>query len=437
MSVEPVTTTRGLRYRLQPTPSQAERLDRWVGVVRLTYNLAWEQRRDFRRQYRKATGRSISFASQCAEIKDLRAAYDWIADAPADAQHAAMKDLDDAFRAFWEGRTEYPRPRRRGVNDSLRLRGREIAIEPLNRKWAKVRLPKLGWVKFRLTRPVAGDLRYVTVSRVSGQWLVTFTCRQEVTAEPAAAQVGIDRGVARTITLSNGEHFNAPDQSELTERRKRAQRVLARMTMGSGRRAAQKARVAALSARAARIRTDWCHRTSTDISRRFGLVAIEALNIKGMTASAAGTLAEPGRNVAQKRGLNRSILEQCWGKLALQLDYKLTARGGTLISVPAAYTSQTCSACGVVDRESRKSQAVFACVHCGHTMNADWNAALEILRRSTSELGVEGHVIGPTKRQPGRNPEPALPGMLTRTETDALLLADRGQAASTRTGETK
>jgi putative transposase len=416
-----ITVFRNHRHRLALTSDQEERLYRWAGVIRLTYNLALEQRRDFWRQYQRTQGNHISFVSQCAEIKDLRAAFDWIADVPADTQIAALKDLDASYRAFFARRASYPTPRKRGLNDSLRVRGKSVVVEPLNRKWAKIRFPKIGWIKVRLTRPIDGDLRNVTIRRSAGQWFVTFTCRQAVETAPASAEVGIDRGVARTITLSTGEHYNAPNQDPLNARRKRAQRRLAGMKRGSGRSGKQKARVAALSARAGRIRTDWCHRTSTDIANRFGLVAIEALNVKGMTASASGTVAQPGTGVAQKRGLNRSILEQCWGRFGGLLAYKLEARGGTLIAVPAAYTSQTCAECGVVDARSRKSQAIFECVACGHADNADVNAAREVLRRSTSKLGVEGQPTGPTKRQPqephaSEAPKPALPGVLISPE---------------------
>jgi putative transposase len=102
-----------------------------------------------------------------------------------------------------------------------------------------------------------------------------------------------------------------------------------------------------------------------------------------MSASAAGTVEKPGQNVAQKRGLNRSILDQGWSMFATMLRYKLAERGGELIEVPAAYTSQTCSCCGVVDKDSRKDQATFECGHCGHADNADTNAARNIHQART------------------------------------------------------
>ena len=202
--------------------------------------------------------------------------------------------------------------------------------------------------------------------------------------------VGVDRGVANTLTLSTGERLSLPGSLEMIERRRRkAQRIIARRKRGSRRYVQQRARLARLQARAARIRKDWLHRASTNIADRFGIVVIEALKIKNMTASARGSLEQPGRNVRAKAGLNRSILEQGWHAFEVMLAYKLEERGGTLIKVTPAFTSQTCSACGAIDARSRESQASFDCVHCGYRAHADVNAAINILRRNTAPKLVE------------------------------------------------
>ena len=144
--------------------------------------------------------------------------------------------------------------------------------------------------------------------------------------------------------------------------------------------------------RQARIRRDWHHKATKTIAGRFGTVVLEKLNTKGMTASAKGTVENPGRMVGQKASLNRSILNQGWVAFETILAYKLKDCGGYLFKVDPRDTSQTCSACGVVDRQSRESQAHFACSHCGHRTNADVNVALNILKRNTaSEHGVAGH----------------------------------------------
>jgi putative transposase len=127
-----------------------------------------------------------------------------------------------------------------------------------------------------------------------------------------------------------------------------------------------------LAAKIARCRADWRHKATLDIAERFGTVTLEALKVANMTRAGKG-----------KRGLNRSIREQGWGAFERVLAYKLEERGGTLIKVNPAYTSQECSACGTIDKASRESQSSFACRHCGFTDHADTNAAKVILRRST------------------------------------------------------
>lgn len=382
---------RGFRYELKPTLAQAETLRGWVGTVRFVYNLCLEQRRDFWRHYRRQTAQHLNWVAQSREVTELRAQVDWIAAAPRDALDFAVRDLELAFGKFFTGKTGYPTPRVRGRNDAFRLKPNWVHVRRLNAKWSQAKIPKVGWIKFRDTRPLAGRTCNVTITLAAGRWYVTFAQQIDASAPEARSEsVGIDRGVAQTLALSNGEMVAIPPQAGLNRRVSKAQRRLSRAVKGSARRKLRAARVARLRAQGARRRADWCHRTSTGIARRFGLVAIEDLKITNMTATARGTAEEPGRMVRQKAGLNRSILEQCWGKFADFLDYKLTERGGVLISVPAAYTSQTCAGCGVVDSRSRKSQAVFACIHCGHEDNADVNAAKEILRRSTALLDVEG-----------------------------------------------
>lgn len=139
--------------------------------------------------------------------------------------------------------------------------------------------------------------------------------------------------------------------------------------------------IARLRAKAKRRSHDWQHKTTTTIAATYGTVVVEALQITNMVRSTKGTVDEPGKNVAQKSGLNRSIHAEAWGRMMMMLGYKLTQRGGTFAKVPAPGTSQRCSACGFTTPGSRESQAVFVCKNsdCGWSGNADYNAARNIL----------------------------------------------------------
>jgi putative transposase len=375
---------RAFRYRLYPTLEQAEALAQFAGVTRFVYNLALEQRTTFWRQHRAQTGRAFTYASQGREVTQLRAQVDWIRAAPASALHQALRDLDRAFASFWRGTAAFPTPRRKGRNDTFRWQWQGTDHRRINRRWSAVRVPNLGWIKYRDSRPLCGRPLSATVSCVAGQWFVAIAC--EIEHERPANDlpaVGIDRGVANTLALSTGELLSTPATARLERLKKRAQRTLSRRKRGSGRYREQRRRVARIAAKITRIRAGWRHKATTDIARRFGLVALEDLKTANMTRSGRG-----------KRGLNRSILEQGWRAFETVLAYKLEERGGALIKVDPAYTSQTCSACGTIDKASRESQASFACRSCGFAAHADTNAAINILRRSTSQLPVEASGCG-------------------------------------------
>jgi transposase len=197
------------------------------------------------------------------------------------------------------------------------------------------------------------------------------------------------------------------------------QRRAARAPKGSERKTAEYAKAARLKAREADRRKDWCEKTSTMLARTYGLVRFEKLNIKNMTARAkpksdpeqAGTFLKNGR--AAKAGLNRAILAQGWGLLRRRTEHKATGR---VEDVPAPFTSLRCSACGWIEKKSRKSQADFVCVSCGFTCNADENAAVNVaagqggIPRPRRTAGAGGATAA-TSRSNAREPQPTWVGI--------------------------
>ena len=391
---------RAFKYKLDVSDEVAATFGRWAGVCRAVYNAALYQREHFNRLKRARTGSGITYVSQAKELTDLRAEFDWIRDVPIDAEQQALRDLDKAFANFFRdpARFHYPTPRRKFVNESFRFPSSRVgAVEVLNRKWARVRLPKVGPVKFRLSRPILGEVKNITITREANGWHIVFTC--EIEAAPRKftnpfAAVGIDRGVAIDAALSTGEMlvFDKVRADVLDRRHRAAQRRMARRKPKPGKKASagyRKAReqAARIKAKIARARLHWQHEQTTMIADRFGTVVLEALKTGNMTRSAKGTVEEPGRNVAAKAGLNRSILAAAWFQFETLLAYKLAERGGHLVKINPAYTSQTCPECGSVNRANRENQAKFACVDCGHEDNADVNAARNILRAGTRRDG--------------------------------------------------
>lgn len=376
---------RGFTFRLYPTDAQSETMAQFAGVCRLVWNISLEQRRNHWRRYQDRTGNNLNYVTQSRELTLLRREIDFVRAVHVTPQQRTLKALDEAYRRAWKSLGGYPKPKKKGVNEAFSFSGREVQMERINRRWGRVKLPKIGWIKFRWTRPIQGSIREATITKTALGWQISFGCLIDREVSDNGKIVGIDRGIAVPLMLSDGTSYSLPAQiADLDRRARKAQRIASRRKRGSVRHAKAQRRVAALKARQARVRKHWAHETTTDICRRFGTVVIEKLRTSSMTRSAKGTVDNPGRNVGAKTGLNRSILNVGWHQIETMLAYK-SAR---LIKVSPAYTSQTCAACGHVDSRNRKSQSVFLCTACRHRDNADRNAAVNILNRGNTP-GVE------------------------------------------------
>ena len=339
------------------------------------WNLAVEQQQHWQ-PGRQAPG----YHEQCAQLTAARAAYDWLAAGSQTVQQQALRDFAQAMRNFYGGTHRRPTWRKAGTHEGFRQVGlKPRHIKQLNRRYGRVWVPKVGWVRFRWTRTIPATVKSYRVSLDrSGRWHIAFAAIPDpVTGPGDGSVVGVDRGVAVSVALSSGELLCVPGlRAGETKRLRRLQQRLARAQRGSHRRARTKRAIARVRARETDRRRDWVEKTTTDLARRFDTIRVENLRVRAMTRSARGTRDRPGSHVAQKRGLNRQISRQGWGLLVARLKHKAQGR---LEFVPAAYTSQRCSHCGHIAPENRKSQAVFQCVACGAgPCNADVNAARNI-----------------------------------------------------------
>lgn len=307
---------------------------------------------------------------------------------------------------FFGGTHRRPAWRKRGQGDGFRIVAVKTGdVRRMSRNVGEVRIPKVGWVRFRWSRAVPGGVKSYRVTRDrAGRWFVAFAAVPEPIPAPGTGQiVGVDRGVAVTVALSTGETGRVPALGDRERARlSRLLRKLARAGRGSVRRGKVRAAITRLRARETDRRRDWIEKTTSELARRFDVIGIEDLNIGGMTRSAKGTPKAPARNVRQKAGLNRGILTAGWGRLAGRLEDKAPGR---VVKVGPAFTSQTCNACRHVARRSR-DQALFRCVACGHQDNADVNAAKNI-RDIAAGLAVNARGgdrdAGPVKREPQRD----------------------------------
>ncbi|GHI07728.1 RNA-guided endonuclease InsQ/TnpB family protein [Streptomyces cellostaticus] len=404
----------GRKYRLYPTPHQAERLREWGHTCRAVWNVALEQRTYVYRQ----RGRTLRADEQCRFLTQARHDLEWIGDLPSQAPQQVLRHLDRAFDNFWnpEHPAEFPRFKKRTACVVIPLPGQAVRVTKLNRRWACVRIPKLGEVRFRLTRSLGGLIKNASI-RVdgAGRWCIAFGVRVGRPEAPPNGQpcVGVDFGVKQSAYLSDEtaprlmrRTLTDGEKRRLAGLERRRERQIKQAKRHQGGRYSNRLKrtlraIAELKARQARRRLDFTHKLTTDLAKSHGLVAIEDLRVKQMTRSAKGTQDAPGVRVSQKSGLNRAILDNMPGERRRQLAYKCPASGSVLVVVPPAGTSQTCGVCRVWDPASRVSRDTFVCTSCGHTDDADHNASVVILDRALHiDTLPQDIAVNSTQRQP-------------------------------------
>ena len=390
------------RFRLLPSSDQECGLLDHCSHARFVWNLAVEQHSHWHPGRRSAPG----YVAQARQLTEARAEFGWLRAGSVTVQQQALRDFAQAMRNFFAHTHRRPTWRKQGHHEGFRQVGvRPEHIARLNRRHGRVWVPKVGWVKFRWSRTVPGNVKSYRITRDrAGRWHIAFSAIPEPIPEPIPAPgngevVGVDRGVVVSAALSTGELLKVPTLTICEQKRLiRLRRHVARRRKGSARREKVVRAAARLNTREADRRRDWVEKTSTDLARRFDLIRVEDLNIRGMTRTAKGTVEQPGHRVRQKAGLNRRILANGWGQLVARLKHKAAGR---VEMIPAALTSQICSACGHCAPENRESQAEFRCRTCGHQTNADINAARNIAAgRAVTARGALQPVGGAENREP-------------------------------------
>jgi len=379
------------KFQLLPNGAQQRDMRRFAGSCRFVYNKALA----LQQSHHEAGGKFIGYVAMAKHLTDWRRSSEtpWLKEAPCHPLQHALKDLDRAYKNFFAKRADFPRFKRKGRGESLRYPDpKQFEIDQAN---SRIKLPKLGWMRYRNSRDIAGVAKNITLSESGGKWYASIQTEREVPQPVPAATtaIGIDVGIARFATLSDGRciaPLNSFKKHQL--RLARYQRRMARKVKFSNNWKKAKGKVQKIHAQIANARKDFLHKTSTMISQNHALVCIEDLQVRNMSRSAKGNREQPGKRVRQKAGLNRCILDQGWAEFRRQLAYKMDWSGGLLLAVPAHHTSQTCPSCGHVAAENRRTQQQFLCVACGHTAHADVVGAINVLERGQRLLacGEEG-----------------------------------------------
>jgi putative transposase len=335
-------------YRIYPSLEQEQRLLRWEGTLRFLWNLAHEQRL-MGLARAKADRVYPSWYDQKKELTDLREEHDWLADMSRDAQDQMLQSLDRAWdRCF----------KKKGGKPGFKSKSKHV----------------MG----------------IASSNPESFGIIEGNKFKEPVQKDTMSVVGIDRGVTNAIADSSGILVPRPDFLDEGQRKiARLQKQLSRKERGSKRKEKLKNRIARAHRKLRRQREHFLNVESYRYVKNHDVVVVEDLDIANMTKSAKGTVEEPGKNVKQKSGLNRSILSIGWGQFVQLLEQKAARFGTKVVKVRAAYSSQTCAKCGHVDEANRKGPT-FDCTKCGHKDHADVNAAKVLVQRYNDSLRSEG-----------------------------------------------
>ena len=383
------------KYELMPSGEQARDMRRFAGSCRFVYNKALAlQKANY-----EAGGKFVGYVAMAKHLTEWRNGTEtpWLKDAPVHPLQHALKDLERAYKNFFAKRAMFPRFKRKGQGESFRYPdAKQFEIDQVN---GRIKLPKLGWIRYRNSRDILGAAKNITVSQSGGKWYASIQTEREVEqpVPTATTAIGIDMGVARFATLSDGTYYAPLNGFKKHEARlRRYQRAMSHKKKFASNWKKARAKVQKIHVQIGNARRDFLHKTTATISQNHAMVCIEDLQVRNMSRSSKGSVDAPGKKVRQKSGLNKAILDQGWFEFRRQLEYKLNWNGGLLVAVPPHNTSRTCPACGHMAAENRQTQARFECIDCGYENNADVVGAMNVLARGhrVAACGEEGSGSG-------------------------------------------
>jgi putative transposase len=367
------TVRKTYKYELQPTAAQERAMALVLRRCRELYNAGLQERRDAWQR----CGVSLTVASQSAqlpEIKDVRPEYH---DIHSQVLQDVLTRLDRAFQAFFRrvkaGETPgYPRFKGSTRYNSFTYKqfGNGATLDN-----GYLVLSKIGRLAVRWSRPPEGTPKTVTLTREADGWYVAFSCA-EVPSQPlplSGQETGIDLGLESFATLADGSQLTNPRLFRVAELKlKRAQRRVSRRQKGSHRRRKAVGLLARAHQKVRRARMDIHHKTALALVRRYDTIYHEALQ----TA-----------NMLRNHHLAKSIADAGWSSFLSILSFKAAYAGKTVVAVAPAYTSQTCSGCGVIVQKGL-SVRWHTCPECGASLHRDHNAARNIARAGLALRGA-------------------------------------------------
>ena len=368
---------RVLKIRIYPNTEQKQKLLQHFGSARFVYNFMLHKKVGAYKTDK--TSLSPYELKKLLPVMKRTEEYAWLKKMDSTALQNAVLNMGKAYAHFFrrvKTKEKAGFPKFKSRHFSRQSYQTQDAVKKEN----KLYLPKIGLVKAKFHRDIIGEIKTATVSMEADQFFVSMNIeerKKEVFGSNNGKSIGIDVGVKVFAYTSENIAIKHTNLKKEISNVMKAQKVLSRRKRGSKNRVKAKQKLAKKHLKLKNKRNDFLHKITKKLSEN-QTIAVEDLKIKNMSKSAKGTIELPKRS-SGKRGLNRSILQQSWGKFFELLEYKLERNGGQLIKVDPKYTSQKCSCCGHISKENRQSQAKFECVECGSQKNADHNASINIL----------------------------------------------------------
>lgn len=388
---------KGFKFRIYPNAAQRAKLAVQFGHARFVYN----RYLDVRNRTYAETGKSLNYYATAGQLTRLKSdpEFVWLRETDSQVLQQSLIDLQRAFDHFFRMHSQGSlprgngRPRKDGKPKGFpRFKSKHEAQSvrypqrfKLNDAEDHIYLPKVGWVRVVVHRPIEGEMKNCTVSKTkSGRYFISIQCEIE-TPDPEerdGPEVGIDLGLISFITTSDGEKVPPPRYLRRAERRLRIrQRRLSRKARGSKNREKARQCVALQHEKVANQRQDFHHKQSHGLVSRYGRIVFEDLNIAGML---------------QNRRLAKSISDAGWGQFVRFCAYKAEWTGGTIGKAGRFFPStKTCSACGCIADHLPLSDRIWVCLDCGAIHDRDENAAVNVLSQSTAGA-AETHASGDT-----------------------------------------
>ena len=363
---------KAFKYRLYPIQEQQATLAIQFGHARFVYNWGLAARKAHYDEHKQG----LTYHDTTQMLKFLKRVVPWLKEADSQVLQQSLRDLDRAYKNFFEKRADYPRFKSKHHKQSIRYPQRFKLND------SHIYLPKVGWVKVVLHRPIEGKMKNCTVSKTkSGKYFISIQCEVEIPEpQPRNGQVGIDLGLNHFVTLSTGEKVETPKYLRRSERRlKIRQRRLSRKQKGSKSRDGARVRLAKQHERVTNQRRDFHHKLSYGLVSRFGFIAFESLNVNGML---------------KNHHLAKSIQDAGWSQFTRFCEYKAKWTGGQVANVDRFFpSSKLCSVCGEINHSLKLSDRTWICLGCGAVHDRDYNAATNILNECTAGA-AETHAVG-------------------------------------------